>query len=166
LLHFITNITNMYKTVAVTGATGQQGGSVVRALAQHNAAGADAEGDVLRFRVRALVRDPAGSKAQALLQLGGNVELVQADYDQPETLGTAFHGADYAYVVTDWWSTYSATIEKAQAEAVANACKEAGVQFVVWSTLEDTRKFLAMDAMPVLDPSGKHAYVAAHQLKH
>jgi uncharacterized protein YbjT (DUF2867 family) len=103
------------KLIAVAGATGQQGGAVVRAL--------QASG---RFKVRALTRDPAKHP-----KLGD--EVVLADLNRSETLKAAFAGAYGAFLVTDAWQADAN--EAQQALAAIEAAKAAGVQHFVWSTL-------------------------------
>jgi uncharacterized protein YbjT (DUF2867 family) len=105
------------KLIAVVGATGQQGGAVVRAL--------QASG---RFKVRALTRDPAKHPKLA-------DEVVAADLNRPETLRAAFAGAYGVFLVTNAWE--AGRDEARQALAAVNAAKDAGVQHLVWSTLPD-----------------------------
>jgi uncharacterized protein YbjT (DUF2867 family) len=106
---------NTQTLIAVVGATGHQGGAVVRAL--------QASG---QFRVRALTRDPAKHPKLA-------DEVVAADLDHPETLRAAFAGAHGVFAVTNAWEAGSN--ESAQALAAVTAAKDAGVQHFVWSTL-------------------------------
>jgi len=129
------------KIIAVVGATGAQGGSVVEAIL------ADPNGG---FAARAITRDPAKDKAKALAAKGA--EVVQADLDDVESLKKAFAGAYGVYGVTNFWEHFSGEKEKAQAKNIADAAKAAGVKHVVWSTLEDTRKLMAADdkRMPML----------------
>ncbi|WP_179401668.1 NmrA/HSCARG family protein [Burkholderia guangdongensis] len=108
-------MSNTPKLIAVVGATGQQGGAVVRAL--------QASG---RFKVRALTRNPAEHPT-----LGD--EVVLADFNRPETLEAAFAGAHGAFVVTNAWE--AGADEPAQALAAVNAAKHAGVLHFIWSTL-------------------------------
>ena len=105
------------KIIAVVGATGQQGGGVLRAL--------KARGD---FKVRALTRHPAKHRGLA-------DEVVEADLDRPEALKTAFEGAHGVFLVTNFWE--KGTDELKQATAVVRAAKAAGVKHFVWSTLPD-----------------------------
>jgi uncharacterized protein YbjT (DUF2867 family) len=105
------------KRIAVIGATGQQGGGVVRAL---QAAG--------QFRVRALTRNPG--QHQGLAE-----EVVEADLNRPETLGPAFAGAHGVFLVTNFWE--KGTDELQQASAAVRAARDAGVRHVIWSTLPD-----------------------------
>jgi uncharacterized protein YbjT (DUF2867 family) len=129
------------KTIAVLGSTGSQGGGLCRAIL------GDADGG---FACRAITRDPSKDKAQELASNGA--EVVQADIDDVESLKKAFAGAYGVYAVTNFWEHFSGDKEKAQAKNIAEAAKAAGVQHVVWSTLEDTRKLMADDdeRMPML----------------
>jgi len=129
------------KIIAVIGATGAQGGGMVRAIQ------ADKSGS---FAARAITRNPNAEKAQALRAAG--VEVVGADIDKPETLGKAFAGAYGAFCVTNFWEHFSAEREVTQAHNMAQAAKTAGLQHVIWSTLEDTRKWVPLEdnRMPTL----------------
>jgi len=108
---------NSKKLIAVIGATGQQGGAVVRAL--------QAQG---QFKVRALTRHPGKHRKLA-------DEVVEADLDRPETLKTAFEGAYGVFLVTNFWEPGADEVK--QATAAVRAAKEAGVKHFVWSTLPD-----------------------------
>jgi uncharacterized protein YbjT (DUF2867 family) len=129
------------KIIAVVGATGAQGGGMVRAIQ------ADKSGS---FGARAITRNPNSEKAQALRAAGA--EVVGADIDKPETLGKAFAGAYGAFCVTNFWEHFSAEREVTQARNMAQAAKAAGLQHVIWSTLEDTRKWVPLEdnRMPTL----------------
>ena len=120
------------KVIAVVGATGSQGGGLARAIL------ADPSGG---FACRAVTRDPAKDAAQALARAGA--EVVRADIDDVESVKRAFANAHGAFCVTNFWEHFSAEKEKAQAKNLAEAAKAAGVQHVIWSTLEDTRKLLS-----------------------
>jgi len=124
------------RTIAVVGATGTQGGSVARALLLDRGAA---------FRVRALTRHPESPRAQALARLGA--ELTYADADDLASLKQAFTGVYGAYCMTDFWSHGDPDRERAQGASMAEAARCAGVQHVIWSTLEDTRRY-----MPLSDP--------------
>jgi uncharacterized protein YbjT (DUF2867 family) len=113
---------NNKKIVAVIGATGQQGGGVVRALQAR-------EG----FKVRALTRNP--DKHRELAE-----EVVEADLDQPETLNAAFEGAHGVFLVTNFDARArreERTNELKQATAAVRAAKDSGVKHFIWSTLPD-----------------------------
>ncbi|MGD8362020.1 MAG: NmrA/HSCARG family protein [Gemmatimonadota bacterium] len=127
--------------IAVVGATGAQGGGLARAILE------DTGGP---FTVRAITRNPESEKARALAERGA--ELVQADLDDRASLQKAFAGAHGAYCVTNYWELFSPEREKAQARNLAEAAKAAGVEHVIWSTLEDTRQWVPLDdnRMPTL----------------
>jgi uncharacterized protein YbjT (DUF2867 family) len=129
------------KIIAVTGATGAQGGGLVRAILN------DPDS---QFRVRALTRDVNSDKAKELVRLGA--EVVAADLDDEASLEKAFEGAYGAFCVTFFWHHFSAEQEVAQATAMANAAKKANLKHVIWSSLEDTRRLLPIEdpRMPVL----------------
>jgi uncharacterized protein YbjT (DUF2867 family) len=129
------------KTIAVIGATGAQGGGLARAIL------ADPQGD---FKLRAITRNPDSDKARALAAQGA--EIVAADTDKESSLENAFHGAYGAFCLTNFWEHFSPERELKQAEAQARAAGNAGLQHVIWSTLEDTRKFVPLtdDRMPTL----------------
>jgi uncharacterized protein YbjT (DUF2867 family) len=134
----------MAKVIAVLGSTGGQGGGLCRAILADPSSG---------FSCRAVTRDPNKDKAKALAAAGA--EVVAADLDNVESLKKAFAGAHGVYAVTNFWEHFSAEKEKAQAKNVAEAAKAAGVQHVIWSTLEDTRKWMKADdtRMPMLQGS-------------
>ena len=129
------------RIIAVVGATGAQGGGLVRAIL------ADPTGG---FAVRALTRDVDSAKAKALAAAGA--EVVAAAVDDVASLRRAFHGAYGAYCVTFFWDHFSPEKEQAQARAMAQAAKDEGVAHVIWSTLEDTRRFVPLEdaRMPTL----------------
>ncbi len=129
------------KIIAVVGATGAQGGGLARAIL------ADPNGG---FAVRAITRDVHSDKAQALKRLGADV--VSANVNDVESLTRAFTGAYGAFCVTFFWEDFSPENEKAQAINMARAAKDAGVQHAIWSTFEDTRKYIPLtdNRMPTL----------------
>lgn len=129
------------KVIAVAGATGAQGGGLVRAILKDTQGG---------FGARALTRNVNSPKAIELANMGAQVAA--ADLDDVESLRQAFAGAYGAFCVTFYWHHFSPEREKAQATAMANAAKAAGLKHVIWSTLEDTRKWvpLADNRMPTL----------------
>jgi uncharacterized protein YbjT (DUF2867 family) len=133
------------KTIAVVGATGAQGGGLVRAIAN------DDSGE---FRARALTRDPGSDAARALAMLP-NVEVVKADLEDPASIEAAFRGAHGAFCVTFFWADFSTATEMRHARTMAGAAKATGVKHVIWSTLEDSRQWVKDDRMPTLHGSYK-----------
>ncbi|MEV6056976.1 NmrA/HSCARG family protein [Streptomyces sp. NPDC052107] len=132
---------NDKKVIAVTGATGAQGGGAARAILADPASG---------FTVRALTRTPDSPAAKELAVLGA--EVVRADFHDEPTVHKAFEGAYGAFLVTNFWAHGSAAKETAEIEVLVRAAKATGLQHAVWSTLEDTRELLPLDddRMPVL----------------
>ncbi|XP_035695836.1 nmrA-like family domain-containing protein 1 [Branchiostoma floridae] len=125
----------MRKLITVFGASGNQGGGVVRALV-----------DDPGFELRAVSRDPNSDKAAWLRKLG--VDVVQADYNDPESLERALNGAYGCFVVTDteWDSDDPLQQELIHGQNVADACKKQGVQHVVFSELLHVKKAIGISA--------------------
>src|SRR2546425_681173 len=73
------------KTILVTGATGRQGGAVLRRLREKG------------FSVRALTRDPAKPQARALV--GQGTEVVRGELEDPASLTRALDGVDGVFSV-------------------------------------------------------------------
>src|SRR5882724_8382651 len=111
-------LSNNEKLIAVIGATGQQGGGVLRALQSSG-----------QFKVRALTRNPDNHRELA-------EEVLEADLDKPETLKAAFEGAHGVFMMTNFWA-YGGADELKQATAAIGAAKDAGVKHFIWSTLPD-----------------------------
>jgi len=137
------------KIIAVVGATGAQGGGLVRAILSDPNSG---------FVARALTRKVDSDKAKELAKLGA--EVIAADLDDIESLKRAFAGAYGAFCLTNFWEHFSPEKEYAQAKNMAEAAKQANLQHVIWSTLEDTRRWIPLsdNRMPTL--MGK--YKVAH----
>jgi uncharacterized protein YbjT (DUF2867 family) len=129
------------KIIAVVGATGAQGGGLARAILQDPAGG---------FAARAITRHASSDKAKALAKLGA--EVVQADLDDVESVKRAFDGAYGAYCVTNFWEHFSAEKEQAQARNMAEGARATGLKHVIWSTLEDARRWVPLsdNRMPTL----------------
>ncbi len=134
------------KIITVLGATGAQGGGLVRAILSDPSGG---------FTTRAITRDINSDKAKALQALGA--EVVAGDVDDEASLQRAFAGAYGAYCVTFFWAHFSPDREKAEVAAMARAAKATGVKHVIWSTLEDTRKWVPLsdNRMPTLQEKYK-----------
>jgi len=129
------------KTIAVVGATGAQGGGLVQAILKDGQGG---------FAARAITRDANSAKAKALAERGA--QIAAADLDDEASLAKALAGAHGAYFVTNFWEHFSPDKEQAQARNLVAAAKHAGLKHVIWSTLEDTRKWVPLsdDRMPTL----------------
>jgi uncharacterized protein YbjT (DUF2867 family) len=129
------------KIIAVVGATGAQGSGLIEAIT------ADPAGE---FAARALVRSASAPGAKALA--GRGIEVVEADLDDPESVNQAFRGAYGAFCVTFFWHHMSPEKEIEHARTMAAAARRADLRHVVWSTLEDTRRFMPLtdERMPTL----------------
>jgi uncharacterized protein YbjT (DUF2867 family) len=137
------------KLIAVVGATGLQGGGLVRAILNDPAGG---------YAVRAITRNASSDKAKELAGLGA--EVVEADLDDPESVNKAFQNAYGAFCVTFFWEHFSPEKEMAHAKTMAEAAKANNLKHVIWSTLEDSRKWVPLDddRMPTL----KEKYKVPH----
>jgi uncharacterized protein YbjT (DUF2867 family) len=108
------------KTVLVTGATGGQGGAVVRHMLPKG------------WKLRALTRNPAGREAESLVRRG--VEVVQGDLEDPASIARAVEGVYGVYSVQNYW-TFGAKREVQQGKNVAAAAKKANVRHFVYSSV-------------------------------
>ena len=133
------------KLITVFGATGAQGGGLVRAILN------DKNGD---FKVRAVTRNDQSDKAKDLQRLGA--EIIKADIDDVSSIEKALKDAYGAYFVTFFWEHYSAEKEYQEVMNFVAAAKNSDLQHIIWSTLEDTRNWVPLndDRMPTL--SGKY----------
>jgi uncharacterized protein YbjT (DUF2867 family) len=113
-------MSNLDKTVLVTGATGRQGGAVIRHMLPKG------------WRLRALTRNPTNQAAQELARQG--VEVVQGDLEDPASLTAPLRGVYGVYSVQDFWAV-GAKREIAQGKNLADAAKKAGVQHFVYSSV-------------------------------
>ncbi|MEO8764322.1 MAG: NmrA/HSCARG family protein [Ginsengibacter sp.] len=129
------------KIITVFGATGAQGGGLAKAILS------DANGE---FSVRAVTRDINSDKAKELKALGAKV--VAADIDDAVGIRKVLEGAYGAFFVTFFWAHFSAEKEYQEVANFVGAAKDAGVQHIIWSTLEDTRNWVPLDddRMPTL----------------
>ncbi len=129
------------KIITVFGATGAQGGGLVRAICNDSNS---------EFTARAVTRDPNSDKAKELAKLGA--EVVYGDLSDSASVHKALKGAYGAFFVTFFWAHFSPEQEKAEAAVFAKAAKEEGLKHAIWSTLEDTRELVPLhdDRMPTL----------------
>ncbi|KAF7342140.1 NmrA domain-containing protein [Mycena venus] len=121
---------NSAPLVAVVGATGIQGGSVVRALAESEKP----------YRVRGFTRDPAKLAALELAKLGVAVVGVSFVVDNKNEAYKAFAGADFAFLVTNFWEHVDFDRELAEGKLLIDAAKAGGVSGIVWSGLPSLSK--------------------------
>ncbi|KND04772.1 uncharacterized protein SPPG_00475 [Spizellomyces punctatus DAOM BR117] len=119
------------KLLVVFGATGAQGGSVVRSILSDPKTAAE-------FSVRAVTRDTSKPSAQALSKLGA--ETIKADLKDKASLRSALKGAYAVFSVTNYWEEQSAEAEIQQGKNVADVAKELNVQHFIWSSLLNVTK--------------------------
>ncbi|KAI9858231.1 MAG: hypothetical protein M1824_004401 [Vezdaea acicularis] len=115
-----------HKVVVVFGATGKQGGSVIKALLSDPQTAKE-------FKIRGITRDPSKPAAQALTKQG--VECVAGDLNSKESLDKAIKGAYGVYAVTNYWEKMDGKVEEEQGRTIADICKKEGVQHLIWSSL-------------------------------
>jgi uncharacterized protein YbjT (DUF2867 family) len=95
-------------TILVAGATGNQGGAVIRELLANG------------YKVKAMTRNPAGEAAQALAAQGA--EIVQADLDDPASLERALAGAWGVFAVQNTWEA-GVEREEEQGKRIADVAR-------------------------------------------
>ena len=123
-------MTNQHKVVVVTGATGWQGGGVIRHMLPRG------------WRLRAITRNPRGAAALDLVERG--VEVVAGDLEDPRSLDAALAGAYGVYSVQDFWAV-GAQREVAQGKNLAAASKKAGIAHFVYSSVGGAERNSGID---------------------
>jgi len=108
------------RTVLITGATGKQGGAILRELAGKG------------FDLRGMTRHPEGEAARALASTGARV--VRGDLDDPASLRAALAGAWGVFAVQNTWEA-GVEKEEEQGKRIATLAREAGVQHFVYSSV-------------------------------
>jgi uncharacterized protein YbjT (DUF2867 family) len=121
---------NTDKIVLVTGATGRQGGAVIRHMLPKG------------WNLRALTRRPSDLAAQELTCRG--VEVVQGDLEDPASLERAARGVYGVYSVQDFWSV-GAKREVQQGKNLADAAKKAGAEHFVYSSVGGAERNSGID---------------------
>ncbi|KAF4540339.1 Family transcriptional regulator [Lasiodiplodia theobromae] len=116
----------MSKLITVFGATGNQGGSVIKAILADSVLSKE-------FKIRGITRDVSKPAAQALTSKG--VEMTAADLSSKPSLQGALKGSHTVFLVTNYWETANAEVEITQGKNVADVSKELGVQHLIFSSL-------------------------------
>jgi len=116
----------MTQTILVYGATGKQGGSVVKHLLSDGG-----------FKVRAVTRNLDSDKAKELKKL--NVEVVKGDLQDKNSILEALKGVDAAFLVTNFWQDMGKT-ELSDGKNFVDAAVESKLKYFVWSGLENVEK--------------------------
>lgn len=131
-------MTNQLQRIAICGATGKQGGAVISALQQYD-----------NVNIVGITRDATSEQALKLIEQG--VEVVEANYDDINSLRVALRGCHSVFVVTNFWEHLDAKREYRQACAIFDAAESENVQHVVWSTLEYTMDSKYKDGIPIVN---------------
>ncbi|PYH94371.1 NmrA-domain-containing protein [Aspergillus ellipticus CBS 707.79] len=118
----------MSKLITVFGATGNQGGSVVKSILADPILSKE-------WKIRAVTRDTTKPAAQELAAQG--VEVVSGDLSSVDGVLAAVTGADTVFLVTNFWESMNRDVEVAQGKAVTDACKTANVKHLIFSSLLD-----------------------------
>ena len=121
----------MSKTITVFGATGVQGGSVVRAVLAHPTLHKT-------YHIRAITRDPSKPNARKLTSQG--VECVKADLNDSSSILAALKDSHAVFAVTNYWETASKATDVAHGRRIADACLQAGVKHLIFSALPSAMK--------------------------
>jgi uncharacterized protein YbjT (DUF2867 family) len=121
---------NVDKTVLVVGATGRQGGAVIRHMLPKG------------WKLRALTRNVTGDVAQELVRRG--VEVVQGDLEDPASVEHAVRGVHGIYSVQDFWAV-GAKREVQQGKNLADAAKKVGVEHFVYSSVGGAERNSGID---------------------
>ncbi|KAJ7893733.1 NAD(P)-binding protein [Mycena olivaceomarginata] len=131
--------------VAVVGATGAQGGSVIKALSESDKP----------YRIRGFTRDATKAAAEALKKQGVEMVTVNLVVENKEEVYKAFTGADYAFLVTNFWEHFSQEREISEGKMLIDASKAAGVKGVLWSGLPHVAKLSGGKYTKVANFDGK-----------
>ncbi|KAG0238264.1 hypothetical protein BGW42_006544 [Actinomortierella wolfii] len=152
----------MSKLLVVFGATGNQGGSVVKHIARDPVLSKE-------YRIRAVTRDPSKPEAKALTNLGHNIEVVQGDVNDVSSLERVLKGAHSVFAVTV--SIYDGHVEEHElttGKAIADAAVAAGAQYIIYSSLPSIKEVSGgkythgghFDSK--FEPKGDGSYVLGH----
>jgi uncharacterized protein YbjT (DUF2867 family) len=123
-------VSNADKTVLIAGATGRQGGAVIRHMLPKG------------WKLRALARNPDSKVAQELARRG--IEVVHGDLEDSTSLDSAVRGAYGVYSVQDFWSV-GARREVQQGKNLADAAKKAGIAHFVYSSVGGAERNSGID---------------------
>ncbi|KAJ7473351.1 NAD(P)-binding protein [Mycena latifolia] len=136
--------------VVVVGATGTQGGSVVKALTESDKP----------YRIRAFTRDATKPAAQALAKLGVDVVILSLVVENKADVFKGFEGADFAFLVTNFWEHGDMDREIAEGKLLVDAAKAGGVSRLIWSGLPSISELSAGKYTHVAHFDGKAAVTA------
>ncbi|KAJ2718467.1 hypothetical protein GGI07_005746 [Coemansia sp. Benny D115] len=144
----------MVETVAVIGATGAQGGSVVKALS--------ALPD--KYKVRGITRDASSPRVQKLKAQYPNVDWVSANLNSQSSLEAAFANADIVFGNTSFLDPeIIAKVDAGDKEAevrqgkhMVDAAVAQGVKHIVYSSLLSPKEVSGGRITAATESEGKH----------
>ena len=113
--------------IGVCGITGAQGGAVASIFNKN--------GD----KVIGITRNPDSKKSKELLTNG--IELRKGDFDNTESLINIFNDCEVVFIVTNFWEHMDSKREYQQGKNLIDSAYKCGVNHIIWTTLEDTRKY-------------------------
>jgi uncharacterized protein YbjT (DUF2867 family) len=138
----------MSKLLTILGATGNQGSSVANYVVADPVLSKE-------YSVRAVTRDTQKPAAKELAAKG--IEVVQGDLDDIDSIKAAFKGSHTVFAVTvTIYDEQLKAREVRQGKALADAAVEAGVKYLIWSTLSS----------PTLESKGKYSKVESFDSKY
>ncbi|CAF0911801.1 unnamed protein product [Rotaria sp. Silwood1] len=118
------------RLVTVVGATGAQGGAIVRSLVQTG-----------NYKIRGLNCDATNEKAQAIKRLSDHIEMVTCDINKREDVQQAFKDSWAIFALTDFWAQLDhPEIEVHLGKLMADVAASLQIPYYIYSTLEDTMK--------------------------
>ncbi|KAH7408988.1 NmrA-like family protein [Cadophora sp. MPI-SDFR-AT-0126] len=124
-------MSSLKKIIAVIGATGGQGGSVINTLLSSPKTSSE-------WAIRGITRDASKESSKKLASRG--VEVVTGDVNSKESMLAAFKGAYAVFAVTNYWETLDQNLEIQQGKNIADAALESGVQHFIWSSLRNVKQ--------------------------
>lgn len=139
----------MSKILTIFGATGNQGLSIIEHVLADPILSTT-------YTIRAITRNPNQPAAQSLAAKGSSIQVVQADLDDAASIQTAVQGAHTVFgITTTIYDNELKTREVRQGRCLADTCVDAGVTYLIWSTLSS----------PTVESGGKYSNVDSFDCK-
>lgn len=126
------------RRLVVTGATGKQGGALISALLSHNEQS---------FQIYAVTRNRSSASAQSLASKP-NVKVIEGDFDRPEAILQQIENVWGLFSVSTISGRNGAEKEEAQGKAMTEAALKAGVEHIVYTSVDRGRNS-DTDATPI-----------------